>query len=109
VRCGSACLLDALKENFSHPSHVSQASRALVVLYEHIPFHRLENGLLTEMMEGILPSSLNNYSTNPVVQIAILQVYAALVSLSPPHPEVVKKVNKKRGYNYFCWLLFFAD
>jgi len=85
VRCASVCLDEALHDNI--PFQVCHASKALVVFYEHVPFHRLENGLLTEVMEKLLPGNLR-LSANPVIQIAILQLFAVFESISPPHPEV---------------------
>ena len=66
---------------------MSHASRTLVVLFEHVPFHRLENGLLTEIMKMLSPQQ-GLVSANPVVKIAILQLFAVIISINPPHPEV---------------------
>ena len=92
VECAVHCLSAALSDG--QPSHVSHASRALVTLFEALPFHRLENGLLTHVFEKLMPPSSNAVS-NPVIQIAVLQVFAVIVSMSPAHTEVRKILEGK--------------
>ena len=57
-------------------------------MFESVPFHRLENGILTEIMESLIPQP---GLSNPVIKIAILQLFAVISSISPPHPEVRAK------------------
>lgn len=101
VRFAVNCFYGALREG--QPSHVSHASRALVVLFEHIPFHRLENGLLTEVFQRLLQPSSTGPLSNPVILIAVLQVFAVIISISPVHAEVKSQFN-----DLFEWFLSLA-
>ena len=87
IRCATNCLHDALRDGL--PSHVSHASRALVTLFEQVPFHKLENGLIADIFAQLYPADTKLSSTsNPVILIGILQVFGVLESISPPHKEV---------------------
>ncbi len=104
VRCAVNCFHFILRD-FGQPSQVSHASRALVVLFEHVPFHRLENGLLSEVFERLLqPGSITGPRANPVILIAVLQVFAVIVSISPVHQEV--KSQFKPLFDWFLSLAF---
>ena len=102
VRCAASCFDLALCEG--QPSHVSHASRALVVLFEHLPFHRLENGLLSEVFQRLLKPSSAGPRSNPVILIAVLQVFAVIVSITPSHPEVKSQFDPL--YEWFLDLAF---
>ena len=93
IRCATNCLHDALREG--QPSHVSHASRALVTLFEQVPFHKLENGLIGDIIAQLYPAdTLLSSTSNPVILIGILQVFGVLESISPPHPEVALRFNE---------------
>lgn len=95
-----ARLVYAVAETFDaascefNPTHASQVSRVLVVLLEQVPFHKLEHGLLSNISDRMLACTESSASNNPVIHIAVLLVCAAIVSLSPPHPEVVDRFSK---------------
>ena len=86
IRCTTKTLYSSLSEG--QPSQVSHASRTLCSMFESVPFHRLENGILTEIMESLIPQP---GLSNPVIKIAILQLFAVISSISSPHPEVQAK------------------
>ena len=100
VKCTTNCLYASLCDGQQRSAeatqqrlnvqNVSHASRTLIVLFEHVPFHRLENGLLTEIMNRLIPQP--GMDNNPVVKIAILQLFAVIIAISPPHLEV-RKIN----------------
>lgn len=91
VRSNVNCMCAALRGG--QPSHVSHTSRALIVLFEHLPFHRLESGLLNEVFQRLMKPSTAGPHSNPVILIAVLQVFAVIVSMSPPHAEVKSQFN----------------
>lgn len=101
VRSTVSCMCAALGDG--QPSHVSHTSRALIVLFEHMPFHRLEEGLLREVFQRLMKPSTAGPHSNPVILIAVLQVFAVIVSMSPPHAEVKSQFN-----SLFEWFLGLA-
>ena len=102
VRCAVESFEIALHEG--QPSQVSHASRALVVAFEQLPFHRLENGLLTEVLSKLLQPASADPHSNPVILIAVLQVFAVIASITPSHPEV--KSQFESLFEWFSSLAF---
>ena len=75
-----------------------------MVVFEQLPFHRLENGLLTEIFDRLLrPASAAPHS-NPVISIAVLQVFGVIVSITPSHPEVKSEFDAL--FDWFSCLAF---
>ena len=103
IRCATSSLHDALREG--QPSHVSHASRALVALFEQVPFHKLESGLIKDIIADLYPADTKlSTSSNPVILIGILQVFGVIESIAPPHPEVAERFDEM--FDWFHGLAF---
>ena len=103
IRCATSSLHDALREG--QPSHVSHASRALVALFEQVPFHKLESGLIKDIIADLYPADTKlSTSSNPVILIGILQVFGVIESITPPHPEVAERFDEM--FDWFHGLAF---
>ena len=61
-----------------HPSASTAVSKAMITLLEQVPFHRLQTGLLNSVCQILLRLKIQ---ANPVIQIAVMQVCLALLSI----------------------------